>query len=242
MSYITTRYPVPEPVFHKIDRALTGLTSKQGNFILHVLVSNAINLQKNNRHELVGWLDTPIELPSRWIANHFGSRETPASILTIHPYSTTAHRCHAFEASKSLLDSLLVWSPGSTADTASTRVVNLFDSKDCVRLTPPVWEHGVFSSPVVRKPVKCLDPAHLMPLRSTSIRRTVAAALLLGMGLVAGVGVKTVLADGIPDTTPVYCSETLVDNGCLSMAQKPCECICGPTKRAPEHGWSVTED
>jgi hypothetical protein len=60
-------------------------------------------------------------------------------------------------------------------------------------------------------------------------RRLAAIALgLFGLGSLAGFGLKTVLASGIPDTTPLYYSGTLTENGQLVNGQRAITVILWP--------------
>lgn len=160
-SFVLSRFPVPASVFLEIDRALAHLNAKQRRLVLHVLVSNLFNLGKMDRHGLFGWIDASVELPCQWMEEHFGSRFRPseidASVLTFQNYSTVKHECRSFLASSKLLDLLLEWSPTSVNAASDEPIVNLFDGKPYQVQAPQEWEHGVYSSKIIRRAVAAIQ-------------------------------------------------------------------------------------
>ena len=125
------------------------------------MVSNLVNLNKIHRHDLEGWLEVGIDLPSAWIKEHFSSKfkatGIDSAVLSFTTYSTAKHECRTFKASDELLDLILTWSPGSLAGASAEPVVNLFDGAPYSVQAPKQWEQGTFSSKIIRGAVKCFQ-------------------------------------------------------------------------------------
>jgi hypothetical protein len=59
-------------------------------------------------------------------------------------------------------------------------------------------------------------------------RAALVALGVFGLGTFAGIGLKSVLAGGIPDATPLYYSGTLTENGQLVNGQRAITIIVWP--------------
>jgi hypothetical protein len=160
-SFSLSRFPVPESVFFAIRSQLSQLEEKQRGFVLHVLVSNVLNLNKIHAHGLEGWIDLGVELPCQWIAEYFGSKFQVSAIdpdvLTFKNHSTEKHECRSFVAAQSLLDVLLGWSPKDVEGALNEPVVNLFDGKPCGVFAPKEWEHGIYTPKVIRAAITAFE-------------------------------------------------------------------------------------
>jgi hypothetical protein len=182
-SFILTRFPVPHSVYRDIHTQIDKLTISQRHFVLHVLVSNLINLQKIRNRGLDGYLGMGIELPIQWIEEHFTSHfrvsQIDPSLLTMTTYSTLKHECRAFTAGALLLKSILEWSPPPSG--AAEPVVNLFDGRPYEVQAPAQREHGIFSSKIIRDAVKVFDSC---PFNEVEVRAHLAemeASVILGV-------------------------------------------------------------
>jgi len=175
MSFVIHKFPVPKAVSLAVHHELQSLGAEQRRFVLHVLASNILNLNKIHDHGLQGYLDLAIELPFQWIHEHFG-REFDAtaidpSVLTLARYSTVAHRCRAFRASDRLLGLMLNGLSGDLAAVVTEPVVNLFDGEPYQVQVPAQWEHGIYSPKVIRDAVRAIDAC---PFNLASLERHLA--------------------------------------------------------------------
>jgi len=177
-SFVLSRFPVPQTVFDDIDARLSRLPPEPRRFLLHVLASNVLNFHKIDRHDLYGWLDLAIELPCQWVEEHFGRHFDPSTIppelLSIVPYSTTAHRCRSFRAADLLLLPLLEWAPASTLAASQIPLVNLFTGEPHQPRKLKEWEDGIQCTKPIRDAVASFSEcpfngaaldAHLASLR-----------------------------------------------------------------------------
>lgn len=149
---------------------MAHLAEKERRFVLHVVVSNVLNLQKIRHQHLDGWLDVAQELPFQWVREHFGARfkvtEIDSALLAMRNYSTAKHECRAFKAGAALLDPILGWSPADIAKASEEPVVNLFDGKPYVVSAPKEREHGVYSPKIIRAAIMAFETC---PFNSTRL-------------------------------------------------------------------------
>jgi len=152
-SFRITRFPVPRSVFIKIQSQLAHLDPDQRGFVLHVLCSNIINLNKIRHRALGGWLEVGIELPCQWIEKHFPkgfkAAEIDPEVISFEEYSTAVHRCRSFVVSEDLLDTMLGWDPPDIDGAASEPVVNLFDGMPYKVQAPKARENGIFCPKII---------------------------------------------------------------------------------------------
>lgn len=157
-SFLISRFPVPNSIFLLIRNRLAHLSPKDRRFVLHVLVSNLLNLNKIRHRALEGWLDVAVELPSQWITEHFSTNFKVAAIdptvVSFTNHSTLKHECRAFKASADLLDLLLGWTPKCMREASDEPIVNLFDGKPYAVQAPKEREDGIFSPKIIRDAVK----------------------------------------------------------------------------------------
>lgn len=151
VSYVISRFPVPVSVFSTIEAALAALNAEQRKFLLHVLVSNLINLNKVRHRGAAGWLEVSIDLPCQWVEEHFGRNFKPADIDSRLLVITPAHpgQCRSYKAAEHLLDTVLGWTPSGSSEA----IVNVFDGTPYEVRTPTEWEDGIFSSKIVRQAI-----------------------------------------------------------------------------------------
>jgi hypothetical protein len=109
---------------------MSELSHKERDFVLHVLVSNLINLNKMNREGMAGWIDVAVELPCQTIRTEFGRKFKPTdmdpSILSCRKYSKDDHMCRAFTADDTLVDAIL---HAPNVHDLAVPAVNLFDGE-----------------------------------------------------------------------------------------------------------------
>lgn len=160
-SFIQSHFSVPYSVFINIHQSIAHLSEDERRFVLHVLVSNVLNLQKIRHHHLDGWLDVAVELPFQWIREHFGAKfragEIDSAVVSFKNYSTFKQQCRAFKASEALLDEILGWSPDDLASASDESVVNLFDGKPYVVSAPKERENGIYSPKIIRAAITAFE-------------------------------------------------------------------------------------
>ena len=121
--------------------------------MVHVLVSNLINVNKIHHKGMAGWVDAAVELPVQTIAAEFGKRFKPAaidrSLLSYVEYGTG--KCRAFTASEALVDAV-VQLPNDTD--LNMPAVNLFDGQPYRVQARSHWQGSGFAPAIISRAVE----------------------------------------------------------------------------------------